>query len=309
LVFRLGHVHGLTEREEYLFDVQGWLVVPRVIEPRLLRALNDALDANQDRFGPTDEDLVEESTTLAAEHRRRTGGGMLEWPHPYCDPFRQLIAYPPLIGYLDGLLGRGWHLDHPPEVFDYPRGTEGHVLHFGEPFPQDGIWYQARGGTLRSGLLAVEFLLSDQPAGGGGFCAIAGSHKANFPCPRGISLWEQDQSAVTNPGARAGDVIIFTEALAHGTLPWRNEFGRRVAVYRFAAKTVQYAQGFHQVVMPGWADELTPAQRAALEPAHFYDKAIIEPDGSVSRPWEEYDEPPARIRGDSATTGAGSDRA
>jgi hypothetical protein len=46
--------------------------------------------------------------------------------------------------------------------------------------------------------------------------------------------------------------------------------------------------------MPGWADELTPAQRAALEPAHFYDKAIIERDGSVSRPWEEYDEPPRR---------------
>jgi hypothetical protein len=43
--------------------------------------------------------------------------------------------------------------------------------------------------------------------------------------------------------------------------------------------------------MPDWADELTAAQRAALEPAQFYDKAIIELDGSVSRPWEEYDEP------------------
>lgn len=103
---------------------------------------------------------------------------------------------------------------------------------------------------------------------------------------------------VTNPGAHAGDVIIFTEALGHGTLPWRNDFDRRVAVYRFAAKAVQYASGFHQVVMPGWADELAPAQRAALEPARFYDKAIIEPDGSVSRPWEEYDEPPIRTGGE-----------
>jgi len=33
---------------------------------------------------------------------------------------------------------------------------------------------------------------------------------------------------VTNPGARAGDAIIFTEALARGTLPWRNDFSRRV---------------------------------------------------------------------------------
>jgi hypothetical protein len=62
-------------------------------------------------------------------------------------------------------------------------------------------------------------------------------------------------------------------------------------VYRYAPKTVQYASSFYQVVMPAWADELSTAQRAALEPARFYDKAIIEPDGSVSRPWEEYDEP------------------
>jgi hypothetical protein len=27
---------GLSEREAYLFDVQGWLVIPGIIEPRLL---------------------------------------------------------------------------------------------------------------------------------------------------------------------------------------------------------------------------------------------------------------------------------
>jgi hypothetical protein len=46
VVHTLGHVHGLSEREEYLFDVQGWLVIPGVLGPRLLRALNDALDAS-----------------------------------------------------------------------------------------------------------------------------------------------------------------------------------------------------------------------------------------------------------------------
>lgn len=95
----LGHVHGF---------VQGWLVVPGVIEPRLLSELNDALDANQDLFR---EDPAYAPAALAGERRRRTGHGMLQWPHPHCDPFRELIALPPLIGYLDGLLGRGWHLD------------------------------------------------------------------------------------------------------------------------------------------------------------------------------------------------------
>jgi len=288
-------VHGLSGREQYLFDVQGWLVIPGVLEPRLLRALNDAIDANQDRFAEeAGDDPADQSAALTAEHQRRTGRGMLQWPPPHCGPFRELICLPPLTRYLDGLLGRGWHLDHAPEAFDYPAGTDGQHLHFGQPYPQDGVWYQARGGTIRSGLLVAEFLLTDQPAGGGGFCAIAGSHKANFPCPDGIRRWEQDQAAVSNPGARAGDVIVFTEALAHGTLPWRNQFRRRVALYRYAAKTVQYAPGFHQVVMPDWADELTPAQRAALEPARFYDKAIVEGDGTVSRPRDEYDGPQDR---------------
>jgi hypothetical protein len=71
-------------------------------------------------------------------------------------------------------------------VFDYPTGTEGHALHFGEPFPQDGVWYQARGGTLRSGLLAVEFLLTDQPTGRGGFCAS--------PARMGCGVGEAEQA-------------------------------------------------------------------------------------------------------------------
>lgn len=109
------------------------------------------------------------------------------------------------------------------------------------------------------------------PKGRGGFCAIAGSDKSNFSCPRSISLLESDTSVVSNPGAKAGDVIVFTEALAHGTLPWRNDRDRRVALYRFAAKTTQYAGDFDRVVMPDWANELTPTQRASIEPAHVYD--------------------------------------
>jgi hypothetical protein len=42
-----------------------WLVIPGVPGPRLLGALNDALDANQARAGAEEEDLVGESGTLA----------------------------------------------------------------------------------------------------------------------------------------------------------------------------------------------------------------------------------------------------
>jgi len=47
----------------------------------------------------------------------------------------------------------------------------------------------------------------------------------------------------------------------------------------------------HAVSFPGWVDELTDAQRAALEPAHFYDRPVIAPDGAVSRFSDDYNSP------------------
>ena len=282
---------SVTPRELYLFDLQGWLVVPGVLSLEELDKIKAALDANVGRR-LEDEPTTEESTTLVGRHRRRSFRGVLEWPKPWCDPFRDLIVVDRLIPYLDEFLGRGWHLDHHPEVFDCPPGTDGQVIHFGEYFMQAGAWYVSRAGGIRSGMVVIEYFLTDQPEGQGGFCAIPGSHKANFPRPREITVWHQDQEVIRNPGAQAGNAVIFTEALGHGALPWTNEHPRRVAVYRYTGKTIQYAHAFHRYVSPLWLEELTPVQRAALEPAGFYDKAIIEPNATVYRPWDEYDPPP-----------------
>jgi hypothetical protein len=74
-------------------------------------------------------------------------------------------------------------------------------------------------------------------------------------------------------------------------LRWANEHERRVAIYRFAAKTIQYGPGIHSVSLPAWAEELTEAQRASIEPAHFYDRPVISDDGQVERRWDDYDRP------------------
>jgi hypothetical protein len=282
---------AMVARDKYLFDLQGWLVIPDVLAGSEVDVLNHTLDANLERRRD-DDPTADGSTTLDAGRRRRTFRDVLEWPQPSCLPFRDLIVNARLIPYLDEILGRGWHLDHHPEVLDCAPGTDGQIIHFGQHFMQAGAWYVSRAGGLRSGMLTVEFMLSDQPEGGGGFCAIPGSHKANFPRPREITLWQQDQDIVRNPAAQAGDAIIFTEALGHGALPWQNQHDRRVAIYRYSGKTIQYATSFHNYVMPGWVDELTPLQRAAVEPARFYDKPIIEEDLTVSQPWDEYDPPP-----------------
>lgn len=278
----------LSPREKYLFDVQGALVVPNVLSSDEVAALNNALDANQHLRSELEDETMDESA-LAGTPRLEYWNTM-EWPKPWCEPFRDLVAHPRVRPYLDGLLGRGWHIDHVPEVFEFTPGAQGHAIHFGHHWIHPGVWYRTAGEQLRNGVVVVTFALTDQPAGNGGFCFIPGSHKSVFPRPDGLGTSE-DTEILRNPEVRAGDAIIFTEGVAHGALPWRNQHNRRVAIFRYAAKTVQYGPGIHSVTFPDWVSELTDAQRAAFEPAHFYERPVIAADGLVTTVWDDYDRP------------------
>ena len=62
------------------------------------------------------------------------------------------------------------------------------------------------------------------------------------------------------------------EATSHGTLPWTGAGERRCAVYRYTPKFMTYHHAYTNYAddpsstLPGWAAELTEAQRAVLEP-------------------------------------------
>src|SRR5262249_15679482 len=157
---------------------------------------------------------------------------------------------------------------------------------------QGGAYYVFRQGEMRNGMIVATFLLSDVDPGDGGFACIPGSHKSNYVRPPAITHCDADTQGLCNPSGRAGDLIIFTEGLTHGTRPWRGGGDRRGVLYRFSAKWVQYGPGVHTVVLPDWAEELTEAQRAALEPAYFYGRPLIRDDGSVERPFVDLDEAP-----------------
>ena len=72
---------------------------------------------------------------------RRDIGGLLEWPQPYCEPFRELLCHPRLGPVLDTILGRGYRLDHGPSVIEMSKGCDGQILHGGahERFTNGGF--------------------------------------------------------------------------------------------------------------------------------------------------------------------------
>ena len=147
-----------------------------------------------------------------------------------------LIDHAGILAYLVELIGPKVRIDHDYSMFMRKGGRAGY-LH-GGPTPQIEIgdhWYRHHDGIIRNGLTVVSYLLTDARPEDGGFCCIPGSHKSNFvtSLPDVVRKYERIPHYVYQPPAKAGDVIIFTEALMHGTLPWAANHERRVLLYKY----------------------------------------------------------------------------
>lgn len=118
----------MNEREKYLYDIQGYLVVPNFLTPEEVDRLNESFDANRDKMGEDGNSFIGNSTTLTG-HKRGLYSGMLEWEKPHSQPFRDLLVHKKSIPYLDTLMGRGWRMDHSPFALFTHAGAEGLILH------------------------------------------------------------------------------------------------------------------------------------------------------------------------------------
>ena len=277
----------MSDRERYLFDLQGFIVVKGILSPDEVKALNEALDANADKR--KDDGNRGASGAMVGDQPRGLYQGMLTWDQPWCQPFRDLLANKKLMPYLNTLLGRGWKLDHSPFIYTATKGTEGLNLHGqGAVHLSGSRFYNYQNGRMRCGLINCQYQLADVNPGDGGLCVVPGSHKTNFPMPRDIAVGEADQEIVYHVPMKAGDLVIFSENTSHGTLPWTADNERRSLFYRYTPMYLHYTGGVFETDMPDWVSELTEAQQAVLQPAYVYNRPLIEGDGeTVATPRRE----------------------
>ena len=274
----------MTEHERYLFDLRGYLVAEDILSPELVRALNESIDHHQDQIrvrgpgqaldGCHDTQGGRASDALKGSHGRGDFGGFLFWETPWCRPFRDLIALLAVLRYMFGAIGPEFRLDSVDGI-TMTTGSEGFVLHGGGAPERPGIsppfFFQCQDGRMHNNLMAVSYALTDVGPDDGGFVCIPGSHKANFPCPREVRRLEADAACLKRVPMKAGSAVIFTEALTHGTLPWQGRHERRTLIYRYTPGMVSVGNlGSRE-----FADELTPLQRALIEPAHYMDRPDI----------------------------------
>ncbi len=199
---------------------------------------------------------------------------MLGWPAPWSCLFRDRMDHDPVLPVLGELLGDSFRLDHVYGI-GMTEGAEGFVLHGGGTAANLTSLFQFHNGKMRCGLTVVAWQLTDAGPNDGGFCCIPGSHKANYPCPRSITRVEQDAGCIRPIPLRAGSVLIFTEALTHGTLPWRGSHERRAILFKYSPGPMTWAREAISPELRECLDEFTPRQRALLEPPYEWGRPNV----------------------------------
>lgn len=228
----------LTDEERYRFDLQGYLVRRNVLSSGELRRLEIEVDA-----------LRRPRAGSSIQSQRFTGlveaGGLL----------RDLMDDPAVLDVLREICGPFVRLDHSYGILMSPS-TSGLGLHGGGTPFDPAQYYMVQQGRIRTGLVAVQWALVDHELGLGGFCCIPGSHRSAFGVPSTVGL---DHELVQEVPMAAGDVVIFTEALTHATLPWRARHDRRTLIYKYSPGSSSYSP--NPACRPDVLVELTDQQQ------------------------------------------------
>ncbi|MCZ6635055.1 MAG: phytanoyl-CoA dioxygenase family protein [bacterium] len=245
---------GIDEKEFYFWELNGYMILRGVMDDEWLEKANEAIDKFEDRIVVEDE-LSRGSKVLAGTGRPALGG-LLELPEPYCEPFRKMVAHPPVEHRVTWMGGSGARMSG-ETAFCSVKGTSGHALHdSGEPmYPPMG--YQFQNGRSYSEAVTTTWQLRDVEPDLGGFACVPGSHKAKYPMPPGVHACDDHMGLVKQLVMKAGDVLFFADgAMTHGTTAWKNPIPRRGILIKYSSRSFHRAGG--EMVHPWnrWGEDL-----------------------------------------------------
>ena len=274
----------MNEEEAYLFDLRGFIVVKNALQPNQIDDLSRRLEAH--RSSNPSPILGSDRTILDDDAGAWSASSLLELGGTYLD----LVNLPTIAPYLTKLLGEHYRLDHDYAKIDskMPEREKTLYLHGGGQGaggpadlvgPSDGgqCFYRYSNGRFFNGLVAVAFELDDVQASDGGFACVPGSHKSNIGLP---TAWRHSKTQAEVPdfvqrvAAAAGDAIIFTEACAHGTVPWEGKPGseRRTLFYKYCPHAVAWSPCYYNA--DNYPDLSAEQQQLLMPPSAFGNHAV-----------------------------------
>ncbi|MGI8908175.1 MAG: phytanoyl-CoA dioxygenase family protein [Candidatus Sumerlaeaceae bacterium] len=233
----------ITDKQRYLFDLNGFIVLENLLDSSTIELLTNLVTEN---YQPPAK-LTQENAYSS----------FLHWGEPVLD----LLVHPQIVEWATELCGPRPRLDH--AYFYYMRKSEPEALglHGGGTNVNHSEYFYFKNGAMHNGLIVVAWALQDTAPGDGGFCCIPGSHKANYNYHSIYGSTDYSPPVLQVP-VKAGSVVIFTEALTHGTMTWQAEHDRRTFFYKYCPSAGVWARWDESVwdaprknVPAGWPQE------------------------------------------------------
>lgn len=261
----------LTDRDIYLFDLRGYLIIPGAIPGAELAELNAAID----KMLPVK--VGEWRGAVHAHAFTTTDGINLQQIYEAGPAFENLIDHPAWFDHVKRFVGGEGTFDHHhgplfvDENFANIRGPgEAIPLHSGGDTHCMRTQFSVHNGKFHCGQVNVLMALNDIGPGDGATMVIPASHKANFPHPaRATQGWAAGNSVDGIEGAievhlKAGDALLFVDAIMHGSARRVNPGQRRITVYRYGPSWGSFRHSYRPSAE--LLARLTPQRRQVVMP-------------------------------------------
>jgi Phytanoyl-CoA dioxygenase (PhyH) len=269
-----------TPLEEYLFDLNGFVVLKGVLSAKEIADCNAAIDEIP-RALPR---LGWFGYVQREDHPEHRG---ISYQQTYELPaFSRLIDHPNFINYVARFVGGQETFDyhHAPlyidENFYNLRGPGDAIpLHAGGHDICKRMQFRYHNGRFACGQINVLIAYNDIGPGDGATMVIPGSHKSNiihpaFLDPQRGDVWSETGGGSMEgiPGAvevhlKAGDAIVFVDATCHGSAKRVNSGWRRIGVSRYGPSWGNSRWGYRaSAELQG---RLNPLARSIVEPQTY----------------------------------------
>lgn len=264
-----------TDMERYLFDLNGYVVIPNALSTSDLAACNATLDDVRGFVGEGWHGHVRLHNDPA-----RQEGLMLQQMYEAGPVWEKLIDHPSWFAKAVHFIGaddpENFDGHHGPafidECFATIRGPgQALRLHSGGHLGTIRTQYRFHAGKFHCGQVNVLVALNDIGPGDGATMVIPGSHKSNLRHPQTVAVDKRDEQTSVDgiAGAvevhlKAGDALMFVDAIMHGSARRTNPGERRMTVYRYGPSWGYFRHRF--TPSPDLLARLTPLQRKIVMP-------------------------------------------
>jgi hypothetical protein len=263
-------MYELTEVEEYMFDLHGYLLIKGALRAGQVKELNAIVDTYEDMKPGEWRGWVCRSAQVP-------GHKHLHQVFEMGKPFEELINHPAWIKRVNRFVGGddGLFID---ESFIDIRNKGGTIRpHSGAHKRRIRTQFRYHNGEFRCGEINILLALTEIGPGDGATMVVPGSHKSNLIHPafqrmeihkKGDRSWEKQGlggfEGAIEVHCEAGDALLFVDCMAHGAAVRRKEGQRRIAVIRYGPHWGGDRYGYQP--SPELIARLTPERRQIVQP-------------------------------------------